>query len=307
MKLTVNYYPSDDVYYIGHYTYLWKDGTLNKEGTGYIKAGSPKEMSDAPGYWKIGQEAQQFLDSWMPRKRSLTISHVERMSKLSKKEALDCSIEHWKQNVLDVENADIGSSYCAICMRAGDNNILSGQERCKRCIVNDYKWIEDINCCKEYNDFCVNRTEENAIAMLNKLVLIRNKKYGNPYIEKALKTNLQKAVSATATIYDEYVKMNELFGGNKMSKIVFDDGVEVKLSKETTDRLRKELVKPYQFKAGDVAKHSSTWVDDVIRIIVRADGKLKSYDRRGKYYSTGQKKFEQEGYKKIGELKDFIN
>lgn len=254
--------------------YLRKDGTLKRSLRGYTD------------WFKNEQEAQQFLDYWMPKKKKLSTYDVQYYSTLGEMEALDCSIEHWKQYVLDVGNANLGSSYCAICLRAQkerDKKVGSWRagECCKYCILNDYKNIYGINCCKEYEAFIANKTEENAIAMLNKLVLIRNKKYGNPYL-----------------------KVEE----KKMSnKIVFDDGKEVELSKETTERLRKELVKPepYQFKAGDVAKNPSSWTP--VRIIVNVDGELKSFGLDGRCISTGQEKFEIENYEKIGELADFIN
>jgi len=174
-----------DAYYIDtsplSSTYLWKDGTLNKGSTGYYKAGQPTDMSKAPGYWKTEQEAQQFLDNWMPRKERLNVREVEFAAKVNEEVALDCSIEHWKQNVLDVNNAHVGSSYCAVCLRAEEKSGVMDKGQCVSCILNNYT-INTTNCCKEYKDFCNRRTEENAIAMLNKLVLIRNKKYGNPYI-----------------------------------------------------------------------------------------------------------------------------
>ena len=301
--------------------YLWKDGTLNRGSTGYDKVERPKEMSDAPGYWRIEQEAQQFLDNWMPRKEQLTIQDVARVATKSEKLALDCSIEHWKQNVLDVGGAHLGSSYCAVCIRAGierDNVVGSWRngKSCPYCIVNNYKVGDVGNCCKEYKAFCDNKTEENAIAMLNKLVLIRNNKYGNPYTEKAFKINLQKAVSATATIYDEYVKMNTLYGGNKMNKIVFDDGKEVELSKETTERLRKELVKPeIEWRHGDIA--SSYWCaigNSKKRLILIEAGDIKIYDNTGFRLYQGysqdciKDRMEEYKYERIGNLfDDFSN
>ena len=276
MKLSVEHSSGNHWYvWVKTYRHCWllPDGTITTDS-----------LAASVNNWKSQQEAQQFLDNWMPQKEQLKIYNIKYYATLSEKEALDCSIEHWKQNVLDVEEAHLGSSYCAICLKARtekDKAVGCGRHGgcCRYCILNDYKNPHPINCCKEYEAFVGKRTEENAIAMLNKLVLIRNKKYGNFYEEKKM--------------------------GNK---IVFDDGKEVELSKETTERLRKELVKPpYQFKAGDVAKNPSVWIDDPFRIIIDVEGELKSYDRKGRYFSTGQKAFERENYQKIGELKDFIN
>lgn len=258
----------------GIWNFLYKDGTIT---TDYRVA----EINN----WKTQREAQQFLDYWMPRKEQLTISEVKEVVKFdNEKIALDCSIEHWKQNVLDVGGANVGSSYCAMCVRAGQNDTLSGTERCKHCIVNDYKWSE-LNCCKEYEDFVENKTEENATAMLNKLVLIRNKKYGNPY-------NVEE---------------------KKMAKIEFDDGVKVELSKETTERLRKELVKPeIEWKHGDIAL--SHWLGEQKRLILIEDGKIKIYQHNGSllYSDCSQDyikdRMEEYKYERIGNLfDDFSN
>lgn len=294
---------------VGCWIYLRKDGTL---------ATSLRGDKD---WFKTKQEAQQFLDNWMPHKKQLTITEVGEAAKLSERIALDYSIEHWKQNVLDVKNAHLGGSYCAVCERAGQGG-FRGQERCMICVVNGYKYSGNfISCCKEYDNFCDDKTEENAIAMLNKLVLIRNEKYGNrrygnPYTEKALKINLQKAVSATATIYDEYVKMNTLYGGNKMSKIVFDDGKEVELSKETTERLRKELVKPeIEWRHGDIAL--SYWCaigNSKKRLILIEARDIKIYDNTGFRLYQGysqdciKDRMEEYKYERIGNLfDDFSN
>jgi len=290
MKLQIAEY-DNTTYYIDAMPlcsiYLWKDGTLNKGSTGWTKAGSPREMSDAPGYWRTQQEAQQFLDKWMPRKKKLPIYDVQYYSTLGEMEALDCSIEHWKQNVLDVDDANLGSSYCAICVRAKKESGAMGKNQCVSCILNSYK-RGVTNCCEEYKAFVNNGTEENAIAMLNKLVLIRNNKYGNPY----------------------EIKKEDYFHGRKekkkMAKIEFDDGVKVELSKETTERLRKELVKsnPYQFKAGDVVKNHYGYR----RIIIEHDDELLSFGINPVgIRSEGQKDFEKAGYAKIGELEDFID
>jgi hypothetical protein len=249
------------------YFYLRKDGTIHTS------------LRGGEDWFKNKQEAQQFLDAWMPQKKRLSKSHVEWAARSSELEALDCSIEHWKQNLLDVDNAILGSPHCAICMRA-NNRIRDIHDRCcNHCILNDYENLP-VNCCEEYKAFADSysgRTEENAIAMLNKLIIIRNKEYGNPYEKAEVK---------------------------KMANIEFDDGVKVELSKETTERLRKELVKPkpYQFKAGDVIENR----DGHKRIIAGYSNELKSFNLGGLPRSIGQYDFELWGYKKIGVIKDFI-
>lgn len=261
-------------------TYLRKDGTI---GEAYV--GKNED------FWsfKSQQEAQQFLDNWMPDKK-LSICDVKYYSTLSELEALDCSIEHWKQNVLDVDNANLGDSYCAICLRAKaerDKEIGSWLNGicCNYCVLNDYKKFNNFNCCQEYRDFIGSRTEENAIAMLNKLVLIRNKKYG--------------IAKQSGNIYEE----------KKMSnKIVFDDGREVELSKETTDRLRKELIKPepYKFKAGDIAYYGGRSDPCNWRLIISVNGVLTAIGRFGQIRASEQKDFDNCSYKKADELKNLV-
>ena len=63
--------------------------------------------------------------------------------------------------------------------------------------------------------------------------------------------------------------------------------------------------KPYQFKEGDVAIKSDGYSEGP-RIIVRYGDKLISFDTDGFYMSGSQKEFESKGYRKIGELKDYI-
>lgn len=52
--------------------FLWKDGTIHHNSTGWIKAGRPDEHSLAPGFWKTEREAAIFLAGW----RSLTQAAV---------------------------------------------------------------------------------------------------------------------------------------------------------------------------------------------------------------------------------------
>ena len=246
-----------------HSLYLRKDGTVC---TGL------RGLTD---WFDSAEEAQKFLDKWMPRKKPLTEKEVREASLRYEKYALDCSIEHWKQNLLDVKNATMDDTHCAICLKAqreaSPNNPWDFS--CKYCILNNYRFVGD--CCEEYRAFFNNRTEINAANMLNKLILIRNKKYGNPYVVEEKKM---------------------------ANKIVFDDGKEVELSKETTERLRKELVKPEPLKAGDVVKAPNGF-----RVIVKSpiDGKLQAFSMCGRWMSD-EENFHIWNYKKVGELKDYI-
>jgi len=59
----------------------------------------------------------------------------------------------------------------------------------------------------------------------------------------------------------------------------------------------------YQFKAADVCKIR----DGFVRFIMQLRGKLISFDSSGIWAgSSNQKDFEDMGYRKIGELKDYI-
>lgn len=65
--------------------------------------------------------------------------------------------------------------------------------------------------------------------------------------------------------------------------------------------LGKEL---YVFKAGDVAERDD---DGKLRVIAKCIcGKIVSIDDRGWWQSSTQEEFERYGYKKVGELKDYL-
>lgn len=279
MKLRVEYSS-------GNYWYIWlkidgcthwllPDGTIT---TAYTNA--------TINNWKTEQEAQLFLDSWMPRNKQLTISEVSEAATFSEKLALDYSIEHWKQNVLDVENANLGSSYCAVCEKAAGNGIrISGISRGINCILNNYSGCS-ANCCKEYEDFVNNRTEENAIAMLNKLVLIRNKKYGNPYRE-------DKKMSSIINISGRYFS---------------EETVEEALRKHCD--FKSDIIPKVGWKHGDIAL--SYWISSkpLKRLILIEDGKIKVYSEKGRRIYSGRnqeyikEQMESNKYEKIGNLFD---
>jgi len=95
-----------------------------------------------------------------------------------------------------------------------------------------------------------------------------------------------------------------------MSMIRLANGVEI--SEETiVAALEKAGIetkpKPKQhiFEAGDVAKHPTTFPGKW-RFIVWFKGELKSFDESGYYMSTGQEKFENEGYEFVGKQKDLL-
>lgn len=258
--------------YISHYVEGVSNWYMRKDGTLY---------SHSPSYWKTKKEAQQFLDSWLPKEKRLTVSDVSFDAQLGEKEALDSSIEHWKQNVLDVENANLGSSYCAICVQAEKNRRWGGISACQYCILNNYTKPGGVNCCKEYEAFVDNKTEENAIAMLNKLVLVRNKKYGN---------------RRYGNFYEEKQMSKEM----TVAQVAKELGYDVKIVKESVKP------EPYQFKAGDVVDGTYTGK----RIVVKQrNSTLIAVDMCGMPQDggTGGSNFTGCGYNKVGELRNFIN
>jgi len=87
-----------------------------------------------------------------------------------------------------------------------------------------------------------------------------------------------------------------------MASIKFDDGKEVTLSKETTKRLRKELLKP-EWKHGDVVETYSR----LKRIILRVDGVLKSFDSSGSCHAGAPYTVSLEEGAKSAEYKKLYN
>lgn len=118
--------------------------------------------------------AQTFLDAWMPQKEWLSKEEVQKAANESDEAALLCSIEHWKQILLDVKEGrnHLGGRTCAICVRTP---VKLNVKACGQCALGK---TEGFDCCGEYENFRLNRTTENAIKMYNKLVTIYNEKYG---------------------------------------------------------------------------------------------------------------------------------
>ena len=87
-----------------------------------------------------------------------------------------------------------------------------------------------------------------------------------------------------------------------MSRIIFDDGNEVELSKETTERLRKELVKP-KWEFGDIVEFSP---EAKRFLLYNENGKLTWFCEENGYElhnSSNIGRFaEVNDYKKVGNL-----
>lgn len=121
--------------------------------------------------WNTQKEAQQFLDDWMPPEEWLTEEYIKQEAGKGLKEALMCSIIHWRQIVLEIEEAEIRDEYCGgYCGLCQHFNMV-----CSRCVLNK---ILNRSCCREWHKFDNNPTLKNAIAMHNLLVNKYNELFG---------------------------------------------------------------------------------------------------------------------------------
>jgi hypothetical protein len=100
--------------------YLWKDGT--------IRLGACDALNNkfTQGYWKSKQEAETFLQCWLPPKEWMTREEVKFHAVQSDNMALVASIWHWRQIIVkgieefrkaSGEQVTMRSSYCALCQR----------------------------------------------------------------------------------------------------------------------------------------------------------------------------------------------
>ena len=243
----------DEKFFTGYW--LIKDGTLTKNCQLVID-----------NYWKTKQEAEEFLKNWLPAKDLLTLKQVEERAKVSELSALDCSIEHWKQNVIKgvTDRKYIKEGYCALCKRDRMNCAACPLESCGSCSL----WRK---CNDALFEGTSSQFEQAAINMLNKLIEIRNKKYG---IVKGK-------------------EMLELTVGEVAKRLGVD---EVKIVKENPK---------YQFKSGDIAC-SKGCGDSGRRIFMQINGCLGIYDETGFCFEkiNVQEYAKRFNYKKIGELRD---
>ncbi|MHA1685333.1 MAG: hypothetical protein ACTSYD_02870, partial [Candidatus Heimdallarchaeaceae archaeon] len=172
--------------------YLQSDGNLS-------------EKVDDIALFKTLQEAQDFLDSWLPKKEWLTIDEIK--SAKNEKEALDLSIEHWKQICIadyedlkkakEKDEVSIMNLHCALCQ------YHKATGRCDDCILKD-----DGVCCQEWRKVAQNENglstdqqklefKKACIQMLNRLITERNKMVtynidGKEFSEETIKKALKK-------------------------------------------------------------------------------------------------------------------
>jgi len=293
MKLKVRCYKD---YYIGGIGgkgwYLWHDGTIHNVAYD-IKANKLDE-----GYWTSKQEAQQFLDDWLPQKDWITQEQVKQAAEHSDEMALMCSLNHWKQMLLAgkdkyfvgvyEEKVNHTQDYCALCKRHKSERNCPLEKNC------------DSHCVPEYRDWSRPTWEEGHIRMLNKL----QETYNKLYIDAKDVPNGEALFwcDSGGVYWNDKKVVN--FKGKKMKEIEIKGK---KFSEETIVEALKAHVgfeETYQFKAGDVC------INDFgdKRIICKSNSasELVSFNSEGKAQSVGQSGFELMGYEKIGELKDFL-
>ena len=252
-------------------TSLWKNGTLKY----YAK-----------DRWDSVQQAQQFLDSWLPPKEWITQEYVKEQAKISGCAALDCSITHWKQILLAgydgykkayyLHKTTMDGEFCALCMYKQIH-----YKHCSDCILGDCN--KEKSLWQKTSYATKDNWEKSIIPLLNKLITIRNEKYGNPYLEE------QK-------MSDGMIEIN----GQKFSESTILEWAKGALKKACKSEEK------YIFKAGDVVEYRANGMVSR-RVVVNVNDKLWGISvDNGRNTVTGQDNFEAFGYKKIGELKNYL-
>jgi hypothetical protein len=268
-----------------------------------------------PKFFKTRQEAQDFLNKWLPKRHWvfnfppltgqygktfyridwLTPEYVQEQAKLGDKEALDCSIEHWKQVVVagydefikaqKANRVDIDSFYCALCCR---NHLITHLGCSDACLI--YRKLK--SGCSNGTPFRKVTTalakedkqafESAAVEELNFLIELRNELFGNPYLETKEMSTIDERIA------------------------------QCKKDREAIDRNLKELEeqkekeKKHQFEPGDVAITRFWQLGPRIILKIR-DGEICSFSNLGLYMNHSQREFESNGYEYVGKISDFIN
>ena len=248
-------------------------------------------------------KAEKFLDKWLPKLHWiefggcstndnnfaidwLTVDEIKKRAGLGDKEALDCSVEHWKQIAVagyeeykktkKKSKTGTGARYCALCKR---NNC-----RCTTCLI--CQNVKHIACYGTPHVAVRTALENNskeefekaAIEELNFLVKLRNELYGDPYKEnKEMRTiNIDGKEFSEETVKEALKKHCDFEEGKKEERHIF--------------------------KPGDVALYEGMINEP--RIILKG----KATDFEGvEHCKSGQKDFEYCDYRYIGQISDFIN
>jgi len=265
---------------------------------------------ECPPCFRNYEDAETYLQEWLPQKEWLTIEQVQEAANISDEAALVCSINHHKQMLLAgwdklqeaMNDGDVNQSatYCALCKR---NYMTKDCPLKKNCIGGCIPEWKELARAKEDNFI------EAQINMLNKLQETYNKLYGqtdnsSTYIVYLL----DEFANTTNWDYDMYINYNKLFGEKKMKEI----DVKLEQNKKDIERLEAEIEQlkaektkeeKYIFKAGDVCELPQ----GSKRLIVKFGSELWSINvNDGMAMAKGQKEFEHFCYKKIGELSDYL-
>lgn len=246
----------------------YREYYLHKDGTLHDTCDRNK------GYWSSKAEAQEFLDSWLPQKDWITKEQVKEAAEISDECAHACSINHWKQIVLasDEEYLKANQAY-KVSMKETFCSLCKRHFN-KNTVCTLSNSMCNGPCVSEWYDAKKGKKEQ--IAMLNKLIETYNEHFKK---EKKMDTNLDARIEQ-----------------NRQDQQKLRDE-EQRLLKE-----KKEKEK-YIFKYGDVAENKY----GEVRIIVNTPAGLLSINHFGNWENRkGQWSFENLGYKKIGELKDYL-
>jgi NTP pyrophosphatase (non-canonical NTP hydrolase) len=192
------------IYDLESHLYIREDGTLRNK---------------YPKRFKTEQEAQDFLNKWLPNgywygSRNeeyfidwLTQEHIQEQAELGDKEALDCSIEHWKQIVVagwDVfytayrrGKVNIYSNYCALCERFKLPSPYIGT-KCSNCTIATKAGVSGCSDTPHgkariaFDRRDRQAFESAAVEELNFLIELRNGLFGNPYLTTELETKINE-------------------------------------------------------------------------------------------------------------------
>ena len=164
-------------------------------------------------YFKSREDGAGFLENWKPAKQWINKGHVQLYAGMNECKALDNSIEHWKQVYLNTLEGDdhVGPETCALCLRSKRIKLIT-DVACAKCILNEYKETTYADrsvgyfdsCCADYQAYIEEASTENALAMLNTLVELRNEKYGH-----ALYTDfgtIKNVTNKVTSVYHEHGK-----------------------------------------------------------------------------------------------------
>jgi hypothetical protein len=263
-----------------NFWYLRRDGTLHRL------------LRGREDYFNSPEEARQFLNRWSPKGVWLAKGYVKYKAEQGDKEALDCSIEHWKQIVLAgrkkyrynnlSQKVGMEGDYCALCKRRAIIGRVCSEACPLKSCGNDTAWDKASSAIWSTKaDFT-----EKTIDMLNHLVRIRNKLYGNPVdtfkrYESPVFDTAPKSVP-TPTFSGLTLKTEEKPFWKKKSEASKKMAAKEMTVKEIGEKLGYDVkvVKESVKKEPEVvAKHGDILEDSrgVRLVVIKVNGRLESY------------------------------